>query len=57
MHHKKRKTNSKQLTKQKQANIKQQKQQFFRAQKLHKMGKIVCFVFFYAAKFFLKKNK
>ena len=39
----------KQLTKQKQANIKQQKQQFF----AHK--NFIIFFFFYAAKCFLKK--
>ena len=41
----KRKTSKKQLTKQKQVNIKQQKQYFFLSQKLHKRGKS-CFTFF-----------
>ena len=44
------------IRKHKQANIKQQKQQFFCAQKLHKRENCL-FAFFYAAKCSLKKNK
>ena len=57
MQHKIRITSKKKLTKQKQVNIKQQKQQFFRAQKVHKRGKLLVLRFFYDAKFFLKKNR
>ena len=56
LQHKKRITSKKKLTKQKQANIKQQKQQFFCAQKVHKRGKLLVLRFFYDAKFFLKKK-
>ena len=56
----KRKSNHNQLTKQKYANIKQQRQQFFAHTKTSKRVKIFCFAFccfFYAQNFFVKNNK
>ena len=56
LQHKKRKTSKKQLIKQKQANTKQQKQQSFRAQKLHKRVMLLVLRGFLCYKIFFKKS-
>ena len=57
MQHKKHKTSENQLTKQKQANKKQQKQQFFAYKNFIRWKKIVYFVFLCCRNFFKNKQK